>query len=202
MINKAKYKICRRLGAGVFEKCQTQKFALSEGRHAKVRGTKRRKMISEYGTQLIEKQKVRFSYGVSEKQFSNYVKKASEKKGFNSSDSLYEFLESRFDNTIYRLGIAHTRRLARQMVAHGHFLVNGTRLKIPSYQVKNGDIITVREGSKKSVLFTNLAKKLKDFVVPAWLGFDANKVEGKITGVPKNDQSFLDFSSVMEFYSR
>lgn len=202
MIKKPKYKIGRRLGAGVFEKCQTQKFALSEARHAKTRGRKRPRALSDYGLQLLEKQKIRYSYGLTEKQFVNYVKDAIKTKGVNAADKLYESLESRLDNTVYRLGIADTRSMARQMVSHGHLTVNGRRVTIPSYKVKVGDIVSAREGSRKSVLFSNLSKKLKDYNFPGWLTFDVNKIEAVVQGKPKNDQTFLDFNTVLEFYSR
>ncbi len=196
-----KYKICRRLGAGVYEQCQTQKFVLSEGRHKKI-GMKKPKALSGYGAQLIEKQKIRFSYGVSEKQFSNYVKRATATKGGSPAERLFGFLETRLDNVVYRLGFAHTRALARQMVAHGHFVVNGTRTTVPSYTVRAGDIITVREGSKKSALFANLAAKMKTYTVPAWLSLNAETLTATVQSYPKNTESFLDFNAVLEFYSR
>ena len=115
MIIGAKYKICRRLGSGVFEKCQNQKFSLSEARHEKSKRGKRRKQISDYGQQLIEKQKIRFSYGISERQLRNYIKEATAMKKITAREGLFQLLESRLDNTLYRLGIAVTRPLARQM---------------------------------------------------------------------------------------
>ena len=117
MIQGPKFKICRRLGPGVHEKCQTQRFVLSVARRGKTKlGAKKPKALSDFGLQLIEKQKIRFSYGISEKQFSNYVKSSTGEKGVSPSEALYEKLESRLDNVIYRLGIAHTRPLARQIV--------------------------------------------------------------------------------------
>src|SRR6185436_9532268 len=168
MINGPKYKICRRLGPGVYEKCQTQKFVASQARHAN-KGGKRPKALSDFGTQLIEKQKARFSYGLTERQFSNYVKKATEVKGGNAPELLFGYMETRLDNVVYRFGVAHTRSLARQMVSHGHFVVNGKKLTVPSYQVRPGDVISVREGSRKSPLFQDLGKKLKNYSAPAWL---------------------------------
>lgn len=194
--------MCRRLGSGVFEQCQTQKFVLSEAKHKKIGLKKRPKALSGFGLQLIEKQKIRFSYGVSEKQFYNYVKVAMTTKGGTAANNLYESLESRLDNVVYRLGLAHTRALARQMVSHGHFLVNNKRTTVPSYKVGANDVITVREGSKKSVLFQNISKKLKEYTVPAWLSFDADKLEAIVKATPKNTETFLDFNSVLEFYSR
>lgn len=201
MINKPKFKICRRLGPGVYDKCQTPKFsaATAKGGFA---GAKRPKALSEYGLQLIEKQKVRFSYGISERQLSNYVKKASQLKGAGTAEKFYENLESRLDNAVYRMGLAPTRRAARQMVSHGHFVVGNTRVTIPSYELKPGDVIKVREGSKGKPLFTGLAEKLKDYTAPAWISFDLDKMEGKVLAKPKNVETFLDLNAVLEFYSR
>lgn len=200
MISKPKFKICRRLGPGVYDKCQTSKFTVS----AKVGlpGAKRPKAPSEYGAQLIEKQKVRFSYGITERQLSNYVKKASHIKGAGTAEKLFEGLESRLDNAVYRMGLAPSRRGARQMVSHGHFIVNGTRVTIPSYELKAGDIIKIREGSKVSKLFTGLAEKMKDYTAPTWIHFDLSSMEGKVKDKPKNTEGFLDLNAVLEFYSR
>jgi small subunit ribosomal protein S4 len=165
-------------------------------------GGKRPKALTEYGTQLVEKQKIRFSYGISERQLSNYVKKASLIKGAGTSDKFYEQLESRLDNVVYRMGLAGSRRGARQMVSHGHFLVNGHRVTIPSYEVHPGDVIKVREGSKVKKIFENLVNRLKDYSAPSWLSFDPEKMEGKISDKPKNTETFLDLNAVLEFYSR
>lgn len=196
-----KYKLCRRLGSPVFEKCQTQKFVMSEGRHKK--NGKRPKALSAYGTQLIEKQKIRFTYNVTEKQFSNYVKQAVAKKGIDSAQKLFELLESRLDNAVYRMGFGHTRTLTRQMVSHGHFTVNGKKVTIPSLQVREGDVVAVREGSKKSALFTDFAKKMKEYSHPAWVSVDAEKLSGSIASKPAHNIDLaLDFNTVLEFYSR
>lgn len=200
MINKPKYKICRRLGPGVYDQCQTAKFAQASNRGAMAQ--RKPKALSEYGTQLIEKQKVRFSYGISERQLSNYVKKVSETKGVGTSEKFYESLESRLDNVIYRMGLAPTRRAARQMVSHGHFLVGEKRVTIPSFEVKINDVIKVREGSKGKGVFANLAEKLKEYIFPSWVSFDVNKMEGKVLAKPKNVETFLDLNAVLEFYSR
>ena len=198
-----KYKIARRLGPAVFEKTQTQKFQLSEARHARKKSDKRPKALSDFGIQLVEKQRVRFSYGITERQLSNYVIKATEMKGVNTGEKLYGMLESRLDNVVYRLGIAHTRRLARQMVSHGHFVVNGKRTTVPSYAVRIGDVVTVREGSKKSVLFTELAKKLQNYATPTWLRFDIEKLEAKIDGAPVLETGgAFNLNTVLEYYSR
>ena len=200
MTKKPKYKIGRRLGAGVFDKCQTPKFIASKERKAKS-SNKRPKPLSEFGSQLIEKQKIRFSYGITERQLSNYVKAAIAKKG-STQEHLFEILENRLDNVIYRLGLAHTRRLARQMVSHGHFQVNGIRVTVPSYQVKVGDVVSPREGSRSKALFANVVEKMKTYNQPAWLVLEADKIEGKVTGKAKNTEGFLNLGSGLEFYSR
>lgn len=200
MISKPKFKICRRLGSGVYDKCQTSKFDSSpkKGRMKRFRP----KALTEYGIQLIEKQKIRFSYGITERQLSNYVKKASHIKGTGVVERFYEELESRLDNAVYRMGLASSRRASRQMVSHGHFIVNDHKITIPSYKLKLGDIIKVREGSKSKKIFENLAERLEDYTLPAWIVFDVNKLEGKILEKPKNTESFLDLNAVLEFYSR
>jgi len=197
-----KYKICRRLGPGVFEKCQTAKFVASEGRHAKNLKNKKPKMLSGYALQFVEKQKVRFMYNISEKQFSNYVKETVSHKGTIASEYLFELLETRLDNVVYRFGLAHTRRLSRQMVSHGHITVNGKKTTVASLRVKVGDIIAVRDGSKKSFLFNDMIKKMKEYTSPNWLSFNAETLSGSINGKPKNIEGFLDLNTVLEFYSR
>lgn len=200
MISKPKFKIGRRLGAGVYDKCQTPKFAASQ--KGPTFGGRRPKAPSEYGAQLLEKQKVRFSYGITERQLANYVKKAVHLKGAGTVPKLFESLEFRLDNAVYRMGLAPSRRAARQMVAHGHFIVNTHRVTIPSYELKSGDIIKVREGSKSRKIFENLAERLKDYTAPTWLSWDNGKMEGKVLGKPENTETFLDLNAVLEFYSR
>jgi small subunit ribosomal protein S4 len=201
MISKPKFKIGRRLGAGVYDKCQTPKFSASSGKF-KGPGASRPKALSEYGAQLIEKQKIRFSYGITERQLSNYVKKASNIKGAGTAEKFYEELESRLDNVVYRMGLAPSRRAARQMVSHGHFIVNNHKVTVPSYEVKTGEVVKIREGSKVKKIFDNLAERTKDYNPPSWLSFDANKMEGIILAKPKNVETFLDLNAVLEFYSR
>lgn len=201
IIKVKKYKVARRLGAGVYEKTQSQKFMLSQARGMK-RG-KRPSRPTDYGKQLIEKQRVRFTYGVRERQFSNYVKKATEKGGAGTPAlRLFQNLESRLDNVVYRLGVAHTRGLSRQLVSHGHFLVNGKRTTVPSYSVKEGDIIEIREGSKGKTVFADLDKKLKNNKTAAWLNWDNTKMQGQVKGTPKDPDPFLNLQAVIEFYSR
>lgn len=175
---------------------------LSEGRKTKNSKGGRKKQLSEYGQQLNEKQKIRFTYGVTEKQLSNYVEEAISVKGVSSSDKLFELLENRLDNTIYRLGLAGTRALARQMASHGHFLVNGKKTNVPSYRLKIGDKVSVKERSKSSPLFQEADKKLEKYAFPAWLSFNKTNLEAEIKGKPKKEDAFLDFNTVLEFYSR
>ncbi len=200
MIIGPKYKIARRLGPGVFEKTQTQKFALSQARKGKgdSRGPK-----TDFGIQMLEKQKARFSYALTERQFSKYVKQALEKKGTNR-DLLYHMLETRLDNVVLRAGFAATRLAARQMVSHGHLMVNGRRVTIPSYQVKVGDKISIREGSTKKTLFLNIEERIKGAQAPSWLANDLEKKVITVQGAPKLNQTQLifDIGQVLEFYSR
>lgn len=200
-MTQKKYKLCRRLGANIYEKCQTPRFAQSEPvKKGKKSGGRR----SDFGNQLIEKQKVRFMYGVREKQFSNYVAFAMKHahKGVTPAEILFRKLEERLDNVVYRLGFAHTRALARQMVSHGHFTVNGKKLTIPSYSVSLGDVVAIREGSKSTTLFKDIAVKLQSVKQPQWFTWDDKKLTATISGDPKNPDPILNFQSVIEFYSR
>jgi len=176
---------------------------LSEARKAKAkRGEKRGKPLTDYGLQLIEKQKIRYAYGITERQFYNYVNNAMKSKGVAPALKLFEELETRLDNTLYRLGVAATRRAARQMVSHGHIMVGVKKMKVPSYQVKMGDKIKIREGSKSKGIFTELSKKLKNYITPSWLKFDSNTMEAEIKGMPKELDPMFEFNTVLEFYSR
>lgn len=198
-----KYKIAKRLGAAIFEKTQTAKFELSAARGGK-RSLKRPAQASDYKKQLIEKQKMRFTYGITEKQLRRYVDESIAKQGHKPVAFLYDRLETRLDNVVYRLGLAKTRQFSRQMVSHGHIIVNGKRLNVPSHKVRLGDIITVREGSKSNVMFLNLEERHEAVAVPQWLKFDAKKLEGTITGAPiyTPTETLFDPEQVMEFYSR
>ncbi len=198
-----KFKIAKRLGAPIFEKTQTQKFAASAAKAGagKKRGG-RPGTMSDYKRQLIEKQKMRFTYGITESQLRKYADEALEKSS-QPIVFLFARLESRLDNVAYRLGLAPTRRAARQMSSHGHFVVNGKKSTIPSQQLKAGDVVTVREGSKTSVMFTELPEKHSG-VVPAWLKFDIKKLEGKVESAPIYEpaETLFDPEQVFEFYSR
>ncbi len=195
-----RYKIAKRLGP-IFEKTQTQRFALSKERSAK--NKKGRRGGSDYSRQLIEKQKLRLTYGLTEKQFSTYVQKALEGSG-NPQATLFKSLESRLDSIAYRMGLTPTRRAARQMVSHGHLIVNGTRTTVPSYRVSVGDVITIREGSKQSSMFGVLSDKLKEFKSPSWVTFDIGSMEGKLTKEPAfaEQDAAADIGAVFEYYTR
>ena len=202
MIIGPRYKIARRLGVPVFEKTQTQKFAMrSAAKGGPSKG--RPKAKSDFGLGLLEKQKARYSYGITSKQFTNYVNKAIEKKG-NSAEMLVRLLESRLDNVALRAGFATTRQAARQMVSHGHLTVNGQRVTIPSFSVSVGDVVSIREGSKKKALFSTLDERLKAVKIPAWIKADFEKKTATIDGLPFAPTTELMFSpgAVLEFYSR
>ncbi len=210
MIIGPRYKRARRLGADIFEKTQSPKYALRAGRSSggKGKGGMGGGALgygrSDFGAQLKEKQRARYLYGISERQFANYVQKAIAKKSMRDDESLYAFLETRLDNVLYRLGIAPTRQAARQFASHGHFLVNGVRVTIPSYAVSVGDVITLRKGSIGKTLFHMLADKLRDKVSPSWLRFDGVKGEATVVAAPKMVRTELPFNiaAILEFYRR
>ena len=202
MIIGPKYKIARRLGAPIFEKTQTQKYALNLERKGKKRGFSKAK--SEYGIQMNEKQKARFTYGLSERQFSNYVKEALLKKTSNTSQTIFEFLELRLDNVLYRLGFSSTRLGSRQIVSHGHIMVNGRKVNTPSKRVEDGDKIEITPRSLKKAIFENLDDKIKNVVIPSWIKFDPIKKVAEIQGKPQmlKTENMFDLNTVIEFYSR
>lgn len=203
MLIGPKYKICKRLGASVFEKCQTQKFQLAEARAPrKTKG--RRGGGSDYGAQLLEKQKARFTYGLSESQFARYVNESIEKKGADSVQGLVSRLESRLDNVVYRAGFVKTRRAARQLVSHGHVIVNGRRVTIPSYKVAQGETIGIRQESRPSPLFANRSEAAAETKTPAWLALEPDNFSAKIAAVPAIADTELPFNAgvVVQFYSR
>ncbi len=196
-----KFKIAKRLGAPIFAKTQSPKFALSQQRAGRVK--KRMSQSSDYKKQLIEKQKMRFTYGIAEKQLRRYVDEAVE-KSHQPITGLMVRLESRLDNVVFRLGLAKTRQMARQMVGHGHIHVNGKKMSIPSYKVRENDVITVREGSKDSIMFTSLLEATDTNTVPAWLSFDVKKFTGTVKTTPTFDpaEAMFDPAQVLEYYSR
>ncbi len=166
-------------------------------------GGQRRAKKSEYATQLTEKQKVKFVYGIQEKQFRNYYEKASRHEG-NTGDNLLSLVERRLDNVVYRLGFANSRRQARQLVNHGHFTVNGTRVNIPSFLVKTGDVIAVCEKSVSNNFFKALREADAFVAAPKWLDRDKNTMTGKVIAMPTKDD--IDFEIavhlIVELYSK
>lgn len=202
MLLGPKYKICKRLGASVFEKCQTQKFQLAEARAP--RKTKGRRGGSDFGAQLLEKQKARFTYGLSESQFSRYVHEAMEKKGKDSIVGLLTRLESRLDNVIYRAGFVKTRRAARQMVSHGHVLVNGRRVNVPSFKVEKGMTVSIRPESRNSALYANRTDVMAETKAPEWMKFEDQGFAIKVEADPSVGEGEAPFSApvIIQFYSR
>ena len=165
-------------------------------------GNDRRGSISEYGTQLREKQKLRFMYGTTERQFSNLFKRAGKIKEGTHGTNFMILLERRLDNMVYRLGLATTRRQARQLVNHGHIMVDGKRVDIPSYEVKVGQVISVREKSKNLEIIKNAVEAV--VARPSYVEFDADKLEGSLTRLPAREDmnADIDEALVVEFYNR
>jgi small subunit ribosomal protein S4 len=196
-----KYKLARRLGSPIFEKTQTARFAMSLSRKEKA-GTVPQKPKSEFGKQLLEKQKTRFSYGIGEKQFAKYAKAAS--TATEPTQKLFQTLEFRLDNILYRAGLAKTRLQARQIASHGHATVNGRRVTIPSMALGESDVVGVRAGSLTSALFAGAEERMKTAAVPAWLTVTSDKREVKVTGMPVYVpvEQVFDLNAVFEFYSR
>ena len=166
-------------------------------------GGQRRQKKSEYATQLTEKQKVKFVYGIQEKQFRNYYEKAARHEG-NTGENLLSLVERRLDNVVYRLGFANSRRQARQLVNHGHFTVNGNRVNIPSYLIKAGDVVAVCEKSVSNAFFKALKENDAFVAAPKWLDRDKNTLTGKVIAMPT--QADIDFDIavhlIVELYSR
>ena len=165
-------------------------------------GGTRRKKVSEYGAQLKEKQKVKFVYGVQEKQFHKYYLKAAHMKGI-TGENMLRLLELRLDNVVFRLGLAKTRCMARQVVGHGHIRVNGQKVDIPSYQVKVGDVITLRPRSAESEMFKSL-REGTTVLTPKWLSFDAPNLTGNVAALPTREDIDLEVAEnmIVEYYSR
>ena len=192
------YKKSRRYGFSTLENGkELAKKPYAPGIH----GTSRRKKVSEYGIQLQEKQKVRFMYGLTEKQFHKVFDKAQKMHGI-AGENLLMLLESRLDNIVYRLGMARTRRAARQVVNHGHILVNGKKVDIPSYRVMPGDTISVKENSLNHPAI--LAAVEEKVAVPAYLEFDPKKLTGKYVRTPERSElnSEVNEQLIVEFYNR
>ena len=166
-------------------------------------GGQRRSKKSEYAEQLNEKQKVKFVYGIQEKQFRNYYDKAA-RQGGNTGENLLTFVERRLDNVVYRLGFANSRRQARQLVNHGHFTVNGNRVNIPSYLIKVGDVIAVSEKSASNAFFKGLKEADAFVAAPKWLDRDKNTLQGKVVAMPTKADIDFDIAVhlIVELYSK
>ena len=199
-------RICRREGQKLFLKgsrCYSDKCSISRRNYAPGQHGQKRAKLSEYGTQLREKQKTKSYYGVGEKQFRRYFEMASNKKGI-TGDNLLQILESRLDNVVYRLGFGASRAQARQLVNHGQFAVNGQRVDIPSYLVKAGDVITVRENKKengaiKANIEANSAKP-----IPAWLELNNETLSGKVVRLASREDVDIPIEEhlIVELYSK
>lgn len=200
-------KLCRREKTKLFlkgDRCYTDKCALEKkesppGQH----GVLRRRRMSEYGLQLREKQKVRRIYGIMERQFRNYFQKAERKKGI-TGENLLRVLECRLDNVVYRLGFAPSRKLARQLVRHGHFQVNDRKVNIPSYQVKPRDVVKLREKSRDLALIHDSLKASEKAGRLSWLRVDKVKLEGEILDYPTREQipEPITEKLIVELYSK
>ncbi len=202
-----KCKTCRRSGQKLFlkgERCFSPKCAMVRKPYSPGVRAKRPRRVSEYGLQLKEKQKLKFLYGVKEEQFVNYVKKAMKTGGSNIGAALVEFLESRLDNAVFKMGLARSRSSARQLVSHGHMLVNGKRVTVPSLKVKKGDKISIREESLARKAFADLDIFLKKFEAPDWIKLDKTKREAEVVREPYDDEVKRDINLnlIVEFYSR
>ncbi len=196
-------KLVRKFGENIFGNPKYDRLlgrkAYGPGQH----GQSRRRRLSNYGVQLLEKQKIKMTYGLLEKQFRNYFKKADQMSG-ETGIKLLQLLERRLDNVVYRLGFAPTRPAARQLVNHGHFLVNNRKVNIPSYLVRPGDVIQVRDRSKKMDIILNSMKRIKGDIDLAWLELDKAKMQGTFLEIPERDQMNLTFNEqlVVELYSK
>lgn len=173
------------------------------GKESKRQPKRAGKKMSEYGIQLREKQKAKFIYGVLEKQFRAYYDKAKKMPGI-TGENLLGLLERRLDNVVYRLGLAATRRQSRQLVSHGHILVNGKRLDIPSALIKVGDVISIKEASRANEFFKGVAESFDSLSTPAWLTVDAANLSGTVTRFPNRDEIDVPVEEqmIIELYSR
>ena len=198
---------CRREGVKMFlkgDRCYTDKCAIT--RRGKVHGQHggaRRGMMKDYGLQLREKQKAKRYYGVLEKQFRNYYVKANATEGM-TGENLLKLIERRLDNTVYRMGIAESRRDARQLVRHGHFTINGKKANIPSMLVSLGDEIAVVDKSKSLPKFKSLAENIDNKTAPAWLDVDKEKMSAKVIALPKREDVDFEIREhlIVELYSK
>lgn len=195
-------KACRRNGESICgrEKCAFKKRPFAPGKLDSEKKHKSNK--SEFGEQLREKQKLRITYGLREKQFKAYILNAINKKNVNTSQMINQILESRLDSVVYRCGLAGSRALSRQLVSHGHITLNGRKVTIPSIQIKQGDVISVREGSKATNYFVKLAEKFAP-ALPSWIdGSNASKMSFTVKAIPQETDKTLNYQTIIEFYSR
>ena len=196
---------CRREGTKLFlkgERCEGAKCAFTRrsyppGMHGQS-GSRRR--LSGFGRQLREKQKAKAIYGVTERQLKNYYSEIITKNDV----SIISMLERRLDNVVYRLGLSPSRKAARQLVSHSLLTVNNKRVSIPSFQVRDGDVVAIKPGKEKSAIFSNISANLKRMSLPAWLSFDLKSMTGKVLAIPKADQidTAIEESLIIEYYSR
>lgn len=200
----ASCRLCRREGQKLFlkgERCYSGKCAMDKRPYAPGQHGQGRKKASDYGLQLREKQKAKRFYGVLETQFRNYFEKAARKPGI-TGENLLVMLETRLDNAVFRLGMGASRKEARQLITHGHFTVNGKKVDIPSYAVKPGDVIKVKEKSFSSPKFKEMREM--SVTVPAWLSVDIDKLEGKIISYPRREEIDVPVKEqlIVELYSK
>ena len=200
-------KLCRREGVKLFlkgDRCFTGKCAVTRRNSAPGQHGTRRKKVGEYGLQLREKQKTRRYYGVQEKQFKKYFVMAEKKTEGQTGENLLELLERRFDNIIYRIGLGESRRESRQLVKHGHFLINGKKVDIPSVICKVGDIITLKEKSRSLPKFKYLIEGIDNKLVPKWIDADKTNIVAKIIAKPTKEDIDLELteSLIVELYSK
>lgn len=197
---------CRREGVKLFgkgERCYTEKCALNRRNSAPGQHGSARKKIGEYGLQLREKQKTKRYYGIQEKQFRNYFEIADAKEGI-TGENLLTMIERRLDNVVFRMGLGESRRDARQLVVHGHFLVNGKKADIPSMLLSAGDVVSVKETSRKSEKIKSLVENLDNRKAPAWLDVNKNDVTAKVVVLPKREDIDFPFEEhlIVELYSK
>lgn len=203
---KSVCRLCRRENLKLFlkgERCYTEKCAFDRRNYPPGQHGQNRKKFSDYGTQLREKQKVKRIYGVLENQFRNIFKEADRQKGITGETLLF-LLERRLDNAIYRLGFTNSRNEARQLVRHNHFLVNHSKVNIPSYLVKPGDVIELREKSKKIVRILEALEGVARRGVPQWLELDKEQLRGSVKGLPTREEMTLPIQEklIVELYSK
>lgn len=199
-------RLCRREGQKLFlkgQRCYSDKCSINKRAYAPGQHGQGRKKLSEYGLQLREKQKAKRFYGVLESQFAHYFELASKKKGI-TGDNLLQILESRLDNVIYRLGFGLSRAEARQLVLHGHFLVNGKKVDIPSYLVKEGDVITLKDKSRSLPKIKAVLEATEGKNIPKWLELDADRTQAKVVTLAQRDDIDLDIEEhlIVELYSK